>query len=363
MSYTIEELAVRVGGVIRGAGGTVITDAQPLESAAPGHITFIAGKSHLKHLAETRASVVLVTEALAEQAACPEGVTLLIVADPQAAFVSILRLYRLQVAPPTWGISPEAQIHSTATIAQNVAIAAGVTISEHVVIGPGCELYPGVWIGAGCVLGAQVTLRPNVVLYADVKVGNRVTIHANSVIGADGFSYRVVNGAHEKIPQLGGVRIEDDVEIGACTTIDRGAINDTVIGRGSKLDNLVQVGHNCQIGQHNIMASQVGIAGSVTTGNYVVFAGQSGACDHLTIGTGAVMAARAGVISSLPGGETYFGFPAAPHKEALKILASSKKVPQMREQIRSLESEVSNLGRLVESLLTAGGRTVIDRAA
>jgi UDP-3-O-[3-hydroxymyristoyl] glucosamine N-acyltransferase len=192
------------------------------------------------------------------------------------------------------------------------------------------------------------------VLYPDVIVGNRVVLHAGVVLGCDGFGYRMVNGRHEWIPHLGTVRIGDDVEIGACSTVDRAMIGETVIGEGSKLDNHVMVGHNCEVGKHNILVSQVGLAGSVTTGDYVVCAGQSGVADHVHLGDGCRLAAKTGAHKDLPGHQTYIGTPAAPEAEARRIVMAQQRLPELRKHLRDLEKQVSEISARVRALEAPG---------
>jgi UDP-3-O-[3-hydroxymyristoyl] glucosamine N-acyltransferase len=210
-------------------------------------------------------------------------------------------------------------------------------------------------IGAGCRIGDQTTLYPNVVLYADVTVGSRVIIHAGAVLGADGFGYRFRQQRFEKIPQLGTVRIEDDVEIGACATIDRGMIGPTVIGEGTKLDNLVMVAHNCELGKHNVIVSQVGFAGSVTTGDFVRCAGKVGVADHVHLGTGCTLGAGTGVHKDIPAGETWVGYPARPHDEAFRIVMAQTKLPEMRQRMRELEKQLGKLMSEMETLRQSAG--------
>jgi UDP-3-O-[3-hydroxymyristoyl] glucosamine N-acyltransferase len=219
-----------------------------------------------------------------------------------------------------------------------------------VILGDRCDIYPGAVIGRGCRLGDDVVVYPNAVLYDDVIVGNRVILHAGCVIGADGFSYRTVGGRHQRIPHFGTVRIEDDVEIGANATIDRAMVDETVIGQGTKLDNLVMIGHNCEVGQHNLFASQVGLAGSVTTGDYVVCAGQVGIADHVHLGSRCVLGAKAGVPKDVPAGKRYIGIPAIPEADCYRSVMATQKLPEMRQQFRKLERQVADLAALAEQL-------------
>jgi UDP-3-O-[3-hydroxymyristoyl] glucosamine N-acyltransferase len=242
---------------------------------------------------------------------------------------------------PIWaGIHPTAVIHATAAIGADAAIGPFVTIGEGCVIGARCRLQHGVFVGHHARLGDDVALSPHVVIYDRCVVGNRVVIHANSVIGADGFGYRTVNGRHLKIPQVGNVELGDDVEIGACTTVDRATFGTTRIGAGTKIDNLVQVGHNCQIGRHNLFAGHVGIAGSVATGDYVVLAGQVGVADHCRIGDRTMLGARSGVHKDLPADQKLLGAPPTPIGEQLRIMMSLEKLPEIRKQIREIRKHL-----------------------
>jgi UDP-3-O-[3-hydroxymyristoyl] glucosamine N-acyltransferase len=235
-------------------------------------------------------------------------------------------------------------------------------VGDRTVIGRDCDIYPGAVIGDGCRLGDLVSIHPNAVLYADVVVGNRVAIHAGAIIGADGFGYRLVEGCHKKLPHFGTVRIEDDVEVGASTTIDRGMIGATVVGEGTKLDNLVMIAHNCELGKHNLFVSQSGLAGSVTTGNHVVCAGQVGVADHVHLGEGCVIGPKSGVHKDIPAGERCIGSPAAPESEARRTLMAQKYVPETRKQVRELTSRIAELEHRLDDL-SGGGRAQIAPAA
>ncbi len=232
---------------------------------------------------------------------------------------------------------------ATAQIGKNTNIHPGAHVAAGAAIGDNCDIHPGVVVSRGCRLGDSVVVYPIAVLYEDTVVGNRVIIHAGVVIGADGFGYRPVDGRHERIVHYGTVRIEDDVEIGACTTIDRAMIDETVIGQGTKIDNLVMIGHNCEIGRHNLFVSQVGLAGSVTTGDYVVCAGQVGIADHVHLGTRSVLGAKAGVRKDVPAGERQIGVPAIPEADCRRVVMAQQRLPEMRQQLRALERQVEAL--------------------
>jgi UDP-3-O-[3-hydroxymyristoyl] glucosamine N-acyltransferase len=341
MTRTLAEWGALVSATVVGDGSILIAGAATPEAACETDLAFLQDARSLHRLNNTKSVALLVRPAEAE---LPEvqRFSRLIVADPHAAILQILHILR----PPhvaQAGIAPTAAIHPTAVVDPSCSIGAGVSIEADVVIGPRCVIHAGVVIGPGCRLGADVTIHPNAVLYADCVVDDRALIHANAVIGADGFGYKFVAGRFEKIPQLGWVHIGADVEIGACTTIDRGAIGATVIGAGTKIDNLVQIAHNCVIGQHNAFASQVGVAGSCTTGDYVRLGGQAGIKDHLTLHTGCSIGAKSGLHKDVPAGEIWIGFPATPEAEQKRLVFSLRRVPDMRDQLKALDAQVKVL--------------------
>lgn len=343
MATTLGTLSALIEAELHGDPRVVVRDAQSLESAGEHEISYLSDERHLKQAGACRAAALIVPRGLVPRVQSVSSAACLGVDDPLLAFVSALEHFRPPRREISPGISDRAEISPAAQIAPDAEIHPGAHIADGAVIGSRCRILPGAYVGAGCQLGADVTLYPHVVLYANTIVGDRVTIHANSVIGADGFGYRVRDGRHCKIPHFGNVQIEDDVEIGACTTIDRAMVGTTRIGEGSKLDNLVMIGHNCELGRHNILVSQVGLAGSVTTGDYVVCAGQVGIGDHVHLGTGAVFGAKAGVHKDMPGGQTYLGTPAEPEGDAIRNVMSLKKLPELRRTVRRLEQQVAAL--------------------
>ena len=350
MTESVETLAARVMGTIRGDQLRVIDDAAAIETASPTAVTFVLNRAQIERLKECRAGAVLVDPTIA--AAISESVpfSLIVVADAQAAFQQILPLFRKIRGRPERGISPQAHVHPTARLGLNCHVAAGVSIGEDVVIGSDCDLHPGVVVGAGCQIADHTVLHANVVLYHDVVIGSRVIIHSGAVIGADGFGYRFTAGHFEKIPQLGTVHIHDDVEIGACATVDRGAIGPTIVGAGTKLDNLVMIGHNCELGRHNVFASQVGMAGSCRTGDYVRLGGQVGIRDHVQLHTGCTVGAKAGVLKDVPAGETWLGAPATHEMEQKRLVVAMRRVPDMRDQLRGMEKQMADMAAELERL-------------
>lgn len=334
MPTTVEQIAALVGGHVLGDAELTIESARPLGDAQAGDLTFLENERHLSALIASPASAALVPMSVKPEQV--PGKVLIGCAEPLMSFAQVVLQLRSAVPLPVAAIHPRAIIDPSVQIGPGASIAAGVTIEAGVVIGARVNLAAGVVVGRGCRLGDDVQLFPNVVLYPQTILGHRVTIHAGSVIGADGFGYRLQQGKHVKVPQLGYVEIGDDVEIGACTTIDRGTFGATSIGTGTKIDNLVQIGHNCKIGKHNLLVSQLGIAGSSSTGDYVVIAGQVGVTDHVHIGDRTIIGAKAGVTKDIPPDQRMLGAPATPEREQKRILMSVERLPEMRRQLRRI---------------------------
>lgn len=355
MAMSVEAIAALVGGEARGDRALQIEGAQALGKALPHEITFVVGEKNVRRLRQNRARAVFVSSEVAEIIP-PENMpeALVLVNDPQAAFLKLLEALRPRRPRPRIGVSPSAHISPTAQIGEGTNVHPGAYVGDGAVIGRNCDIHPGAVVGDGCMIGDNTTIYANAVLYSDVQVGNDVVIDSCAVLGADGFGYKIVNGRHQRLPHFGTVRIENAVEVGAGTTIDRAMIGETIIGEGTKLDNLVVIAHNCEIGPHNILISQVGLAGSVTTGRYVVCAGQVGVADHVHLGDGCVLGAKSGVHRDLPGGRTYLGSPAIPEAEAGRMLMAQRRLPELRHQIRALELKVAELTAKVEELSARG---------
>ena len=327
-----------VGGEVHGDGATQIEGAWPPEDCDERSITLIDAVERLDRLTDCPAAAA-VLPADAPETALPA----IRVANVHAAFAAIITHFRppREKSPP--GIHPSAVIAATAEIGEGVSIAPGVVVGEDAAIGDHAVIGANSVIGDDCVVGADTRLAARVTLYDSVSVGERCRLHSGVVLGADGFGYRQEDGRHELVPQLGGVEIGDDVEIGAGTTIDRGVYGPTRVGDGTKIDNLVQIGHNCRIGRHNLLCSQVGIAGSTTTGDYVVMAGQVGVRDHVHIGARAILSAKAGVSNDVAEGAVMLGQPATPLRQQKLQMAAIAKLPQMRKDFRELRREVNEL--------------------
>lgn len=346
--------------VDEGESGSVATircdGAAPPTEAKTGDVTMVDGIKHVNVLRTSLASVVITPERLTAQLLEMERPAWqIVVADPHAAFSTIILHFRppLDENVPGTGIHSSAKIHATAQISPAASIGAGVRI------GPGCRVHAGVSVAAGCRIGANCVLHPNVTLYSYCRLGDRVTLHAGTVIGANGFGYKQVAGKHVPTAQLGYVQIDNDVEVGAAVTIDRGTYGATLIGEGTKIDNQVMIAHNCRIGRHNLLCSQVGIAGSCTTGDYVILAGQVGLKDHIHLADGTIVAAQAGVMDDLAAG-VYLGSPARPQREQMQIFAVQRKLPELRRDVKTLQKQVV---ALAEQLAPEEGSTPSIKAA
>lgn len=334
MKKSLEEIATIVQGKLHGKNIS-IEDVKDLHEATKKDITF-ATDEHLKDAQKSKAGAILVSSM-----ACQEDfpMPLIYVENPRVAFATLLTLFAVKIEHKK-EISEFAYIAKTAHIGKNVTIMPFAFVDENAVIFDEAVLYPHVYIGSNVEIGTHTVIYPNVTIREDCKIGSHVIIHSSAVIGADGFGFTTRNELHTKVPQIGNVIIEDDVEIGAGTTIDRATINSTIIGRGTKIDNLVHIAHNCRIGKNNIIVAQTGISGSTIVGDSVTFGGQTGTVGHIKIGSNALFAARSGITSNTPDGAFYGGFPARPHKEWLRLEASLRKVPEMLKRMKKIEEDL-----------------------
>ncbi len=337
MVATVEQLAALVRGRLVGNGSVAINAARPVADAGPGDITFVEDEKYVRLLKGSPAAAAIVGPHFKLPDDRPDLPTIE-VSDPLTAFLEV-RDHLKGGARPRWtGVHEQAYVSPSARIGADVAIHPLAYVGDGAVVGDGSTIMPGVHVGPDCVLGAGVLLHPNVVLYAGTILGDRVEIHAGTVLGGDGFGYRTVDGRHVKVPQTGWVEVGPDVEIGANCTIDRGTFEATRIGEGTKIDNLVMIGHNNQLGKHNILCGQVGLAGSCQTGDYVIMAGQVGVKDHTQIGDKVIIGAQAGVHRSIPAGQHVLGSPAIPIKEQRRLFAMIDRLPEMHRQLRELSA-------------------------
>jgi UDP-3-O-[3-hydroxymyristoyl] glucosamine N-acyltransferase len=344
---TIGQLAQLVSGRLEGDPNLEISGAAILADVTVGEITLVDHVDRIKRLNSTDASAAVVNEnvatSLAQVGSTRTQYAVLIVRDVHAAFSKIVCHFRPQRIRDAIGISPNAIVSPTAKCGKNVNIHPGATIGDDCQIGDGTTILPGAQILPGCEIGCDALIGPGAVLYENTIVGDRAIIHGGAIIGAYGFGYSHVGGKHVLSAQLGYVRIENDVEVGAGTTIDRGTYGATTIGEGTKIDNMVQIAHNCRIGRHNLICAQVGIAGSSSTGDYVVIGGQAGLRDHIHIGAGARLSAMAGITNNVPDGAVMLGIPATPERDQKLQLAAMSKLPEMRREFKALRRAINEL--------------------
>jgi UDP-3-O-[3-hydroxymyristoyl] glucosamine N-acyltransferase len=341
---TVEQLATLVRGRLVGDGSVSIRSARPVAEAGPGDITFIESERYAKLLKSSPASAALVGPHFSTgRSELGESLAVIEVDDPMSAFLAVRNHLNGEQRTRWSGTHPQASVAPSARIGRNVAIYPFAYVGDDAIIGDGTTLYPGSVISAGCRLGRDCIIHPNAVLDQNVVLGDRVEIHAGSVLGGDGFGYRQSDGRHVKVPHSGRLEVEDDVEIGANCAIDRATFEATRIGEGTKIDNMVMIGHNNQIGRHNLLCGQVGIAGGCKTGDYVVMAGQAGIKDKTQIGDRVVVGAQAGVHRNVPEGQQVLGSPAVPVREQRRIFQMIARLPEMHRQLRELTAKVAAL--------------------
>ena len=342
-TLTTGELAAKLGAALEGNPAVVVSGVADLRAAGPGQVSFAAQPRYLSEVAGSAAAAVIVPKAAAIPSPKP---ALLRVADPDAAFGAACALFAPPLPALPRGVHPQALVSPQAKLGAGVSVGAFAVVEAGAEIGAGTTLYPQTYIGHGAILGRDCLLYPFASVRERCRLGDRIILHNGAVIGSDGFGYSVdAQGVRTKIPQVGIVVLEDDVEIGANTTVDRARFGETRIGKGTKVDNLVMIAHNCVIGEHSVLCSQVGLAGTTTLGKHVICAGQAGLAGHLTVGDGAVIGAQAGVPSDLPGGQMYLGAPAVPRLEFGKSLAHVAGLPKLKEHVKDLEARLAALER------------------
>jgi UDP-3-O-[3-hydroxymyristoyl] glucosamine N-acyltransferase len=334
MPFSAAEIAKQLQGEVIGDAGAMLTGFAPANSAKPGDLTFAENEDFFAR-AEQSAATAIIADVRFNSA----GKILIRVPNARIAFAKALALF---FPEPKFaaGIHPTAVIAASAQIDSTAHVGPHCTVGERVKIGANSVLQAGNFVGDDSKLGEDVHLFPNVTLYARTEIGNRVRIHAGTVIGSDGFGYVLDAGIHRKVPQIGNVIIGDDVEIGSNVSVDRGALGSTVIGRGTKIDNLVQIAHNVEIGEHCIVIAQVGISGSTKLGKYVILAGQVGIAGHLKIGNQVTVAAQSGVMHNIPDGEKWLGAPAQPDKQTKRQMIAIQHLPELLRRVAELEKKI-----------------------
>ncbi len=326
MAISLSDIARLVDGKIIGDPSILIHGINAMESAKEGEITFVRSSSYYKKASATGASAIL-----SEKEIPGAQKTFLLVANPDGAFARLLSYFH-PPNKPIVGVDARAVIGQNVLLGKDVSIGPNVVVEDEVQVGDRVLLSPGVFVGRGSVIGDDTRIYPNVSIYDHVKIGKRVIIHSGTVIGSDGFGFTPYQSTHFKIPQVGSVIIEDDVELGANVTVDRATLGSTVIGEGTKVDNQVQIGHNVTIGPHTLLVAQVGISGSVTIGHHVILAGQVGVSDHVVIGNNVVVGARSVVTKKIEDNEKVIGFPTLPYQKGLAVLSSLEHLPEIRKK-------------------------------
>ncbi len=338
MKFTLKEIAEIVGGELVGDPNIVITGISGIKEAKEGDITFLANPKYYSLMKTTKASAIITSKDVKNSSK-----PIIRTNNPSWAFAKVVSLVAPKDVMHPQGIHPTAIISPSARLGRDVAVGAYTIIEDEVDIGEGTIIYGGCYIGHHTRIGKKCLIYPNVSIRERIEIGNRVIIHSGAVIGSDGFGFATVRGVQEKIPQIGTVVIGDDVEIGANVTIDRARFDKTVIGKGTKIDNLVQIAHNVIIGENCIIVAQAGISGSTTLGKNVILAGQAGLVGHIHIGDGAIVAAQAGVTKSVPPNTKVSGYPAKPHDVAKRVNACVQRLPQLYKKVKELEKKIEEL--------------------
>jgi UDP-3-O-[3-hydroxymyristoyl] glucosamine N-acyltransferase len=343
MQFTAQQIALLVSGTIEGNPDTTVTSFGKIEEAEAGQLSFLANPKYQDYLYTTKASLIIVNENLQLQKNIPA--TLVRVKDAYSAFATLLTTYQNLKAQQKKGIETPSHIPSSVTLGTDVFVGAFAYIGEKVSIGNNTKIFPGAYIAENVSIGNNTTIHAGVKIYEDCIIGNDVVIHAGTVIGSDGFGFAPQpDGSYQKVPQIGNVIIEDQVEIGANTTIDRATMGSTIIKKGVKLDNLIQIAHNVEIGSQTVIAAQTGISGSTKLGQKIMIGGQAGIAGHLTIANGVKIAGMAGVTKNLDvEGKSYAGFPAEDAKQSLKAQVYTRQLPELEKRVKELEKLVTQL--------------------
>jgi UDP-3-O-[3-hydroxymyristoyl] glucosamine N-acyltransferase len=342
MQFPAAQIAMMIGGKVEGNATASVTSFGKIEEAKEGQLAFLANPKYEEHLYTTHASIIIINEA--QELKQPVAATLIRVPDAYSAFATLLSKYQEIVQQQLTGVQEPSYIAKTASYGDNVFIGAFAYLGENVKLGNGTKIYPNAFIGNNVSIGNNCIIHPGVKIYHDCKLGNNITVHAGTVIGSDGFGFAPqADGSFKKVPQIGNVVIEDNVEVGANATIDRATIGSTLIKSGAKLDNLIQIAHNVEVGHSTVIAAQAGVSGSTKIGNGVMIGGQAGIVGHIQLGDGAKVNAQSGVSKSIDAGKAVTGSPAYDYKSALRSQAAARKLPDLEKRVKELEALVKQL--------------------
>ncbi|MCX5694393.1 MAG: UDP-3-O-(3-hydroxymyristoyl)glucosamine N-acyltransferase [Candidatus Omnitrophica bacterium] len=338
MQKTLKEIAKLIDGRVVGNADTLITGASGIREAAEGDITFLANSKYSSLMEKTRAAAIITSSDV-------QGATkpIILTENPSLAFVKIISMFTPDDAGHPSGIDFTAVIGKNVSLGKNVTIGAYSVIGDNATIGDNVIIYAGCYIGHHTKIGSQTLIYPHVSIRERISIGSRVIIHSGAVIGSDGFGFATIKGAHHKIPQVGTVEIHDDVEIGANVTVDRARFDKTVIGRGTKIDNLVQIGHNVIIGEDSLIVAQVGVSGSTIVGKNAILGGQSGLVGHITLGDNVIVTAQSGVAKSVPADTMVSGYPARPYMTTQRVNASLQNLPKLFDLVKELKKKIEDL--------------------
>jgi UDP-3-O-[3-hydroxymyristoyl] glucosamine N-acyltransferase len=341
MEFSAEIIANFLGGEVSGDKNITVNTLAKIEEGAPGALSFLSNPKYEHYIYTTLSSIVIVSKEFEPKEHI--SATLVKVDDPYSSFAKLLQLY-IASKPQKTGVSPQAAISASASVAEDCYVGEFAVIGEHATVGSGTKIYPQVYIGDNVKVGSNTTIYAGVKIYEECVIGDNVVLHSGVVIGADGFGFAPNEaGGYDKIPQIGNVVIEDDVEIGANTCIDRATMGSTVICKGAKLDNLIQIGHNVVIGESTVFAAQTGIAGSSKVGAHCMFGGQVGVVGHITIGDNVQIGSQSGVSNHIEGGQKYFGTPALPASKSMRLNALYRRLPELNADVERLKKDIAGI--------------------
>lgn len=345
MEFTALQIAQFLNGQVDGNENATVNTFAKIEEGTPGALSFLSNVKYTEYLYTTQSSVVLVNRDFKPEK--PVSATLVRVDNAYESLAKLLSLYS-SMKPSRTGISPLASVSDKANIGKDVYIGPFAVIEDGATIGDGTQIYPHVCIGQGASIGSSCIIYPNATVYYGCKVGNRCILHAGSVVGADGFGFAPTANGYDKIPQIGIAELEDDVEIGANTCVDRSTMGRTVVRKGVKLDNMVQIAHNVEVGANTVISAQSGIAGSTKIGEWCMVGGQCGITGHIKVGDKVNLCAKTGIISNTPSGTTVMGYPSIPYREFMRSSIIFRQLPDMKKEIDALQKEIQELKAKLE---------------